>query len=390
MFFYNRIAGQRCFLEKGKHIMEIIKTKLGEVRFKEKVYLPNGLTQTKTFLRKTDALKWKQDIESLKRRDPLSLVKTDAVMTIASLFREWMSAKIYAKKDERTVYQYERFFKSHLEVKYGEMLITQFTSRDCDKLVSAMIGRGMKEVSVNNALIFIKQIFKYAFDEGLLRVNPLIKVKPIHEPQRDFKYLHKEEVIALLRANRFHSIYPVLVFALNTGARLGEILGLCWDCVNFETNQVLIKRTLSRKSLKEKTKTKLIRVIPMNDAVVSVIKDLMRNQKSPKFVFSDSEGKPLKVDHYSGREFKAALARAELSKIRFHDLRHSYASNFMMNGGNLYDLQKILGHTKSDTTNIYAHLSPQHLSSAVKVVNFSCDEVKTESSPYLALAGERS
>jgi site-specific recombinase XerD len=116
----------------------------------------------------------------------------------------------------------------------------------------------------------------------------------------------------------------------------------------------------------------------------------MRNQSSPKFVFADQDGNSLKVDHYSGREFRTALNRAGLNRIRFHDLRHTYASNFMMNGGNLYDLQKILGHTKSDTTNIYAHLSPAHLSNAVKIVNFSFDEVKTEHSPYLALAGESS
>ena len=58
------------------------------------------------------------------------------------------------------------------------------------------------------------------------------------------------------------------------------------------------------------------------------------------------------------------------TKICFHDLRHCFASHFMMNGGNLYDLQKVLGHTKTEMTQIYAHLSPEHLSGVTRIINF--------------------
>lgn len=243
----------------------------------------------------------------------------------------------------------------------------------------------MRETSVNNVLTFLKQIFKYAHEEEILLINPLKKVQPLNEPERDFQYLHKEEITTLLRANRFEEIYPILVIALNTGMRLGEIFGLCWDCVSLETDQILVKRTLARSGLKDKTKTKLIRAIPMNDAVLDLIKQLFKNQTSSKFVFADSKGESLRPDHFSSRQFKTALVNAGLKRIRFHDLRHTYASNYMMNGGNLYDLQKISGHTKSDTTNIYAHLSPNHLKSAVRVVNFACDERVNVVSPDLAL-----
>lgn len=366
--------------------MEIIKTKGGELRFKEKVYLPDGSTRSKTFHRKTDALKWKQDTESQKRRDPSELLKTHRNLRLCDLYEIWMTTQIRSKRDERTVYQYERFYKGHFEKRFGSRFMDSFTSSDFDLLGKQLLDRGMKEKSVNNVLAFIKQIFRYAYSEGHLKEDPLLKIKKISEPQRDFKYLRKEEIHVLLRANRFEPIYPVLVIALNTGMRIGEIFGLCWDCISFETNNILVKRSLSRTTLKESTKTKLIRAIPMNDAVQAIMRNLVAQQTSSKYVLADAQGNSLRPDHYSSRDFKRALERAGLKPMRFHDLRHTYASNYMMSGGNLYDLQKILGHTKSDTTNIYAHLSPAHLQTAVRVVNFciESESIKADS-PNLAL-----
>lgn len=366
--------------------MEIIKTKNGEFRFKEKVYLPDGSTRSKTFHRKTDALRWKQDTESQKRRDPSELLRVHRNLRLCDLYEIWMTTQMRSKRDERTVYQYERFYRAHFEKRFGSKLIDSFTSADFDLLCKQLLDRGMKEKSVNNVLTFIKQVFRYASVEGYLKEDPLLKIRKLSEPQRDFKYLRKEEIQVLLRVNRFESIYPVLVIALNTGMRIGEIFGLCWDCVSFESNNILVKRSLSRTRLKEKTKTKLIRAIPMNDAVQATMRKLVAHQTSNKYVLADAQGNPLRPDHYSSRDFKRALERADLKSMRFHDLRHTYASNYMMSGGNLYDLQKILGHTKSDTTNMYAHLSPAHLQTAVRVVNFCIEsESAKECSPNLAL-----
>jgi hypothetical protein len=74
------------------------------------------------------------------------------------------------------------------------------------------------------------------------------------------------------------------------------------------------------------------------------------------------------------RDFCNAQEEAGIkNQIRFHDVRHTFASHFMMNGGNLYDLQKILGHTNSKMTERYAHLSPTHLEKAMQVVSFGSE-----------------
>lgn len=181
-----------------------------------------------------------------------------------------------------------------------------------------------------------------------------------------------------------------MAFVLNTGLRIGEIAGLCWDCINFEKRQILVKRSVSRMTgLQEYTKTKAIRYFPINDEVLDVLRYQFKNQKSDKFVFTTPKGEIIKPDHFSSRQFKDALDRANIKRVRFHDLRHTFASHYMMNGGNIYDLQKLLGHKDITTTMKYAHLSPDHLLAASKVVNFKSDidpefSFKNESSYNLA------
>ncbi len=92
------------------------------------------------------------------------------------------------------------------------------------------------------------------------------------------------------------------------------------------------------------------------------------------------------MDHLY-RDLRVFLKRAHIDKVfHFHDLRHTFASHFMMNGGNIYDLQKILGHTSLEMTQRYAHLAPEHLVRASNVVSFGSkfERVNLEVSAYLA------
>lgn len=113
----------------------------------------------------------------------------------------------------------------------------------------------------------------------------------------------------------------------------------------------------------------------MNDQVYSVLMDLLKKQKSAVYVFTNSEGKPILSQITTQVEtLKKALDAANVQRVRFHDLRHTYSSHFMMNGGNIFDLQKLLGHRDLKSTMIYAHLSPDHLLKASSIVNFKADE----------------
>ena len=326
----------------------------------------------------------KQSAEAKKRIEPEFFSKHDDKITFSETFENWMNAKIRFKRGKKTILQYDKFNSKHFEPHFGKLRMAYITSNNIDKFVSYLISSGLKPKSVNNVLTLLKQVFKYAFQEEIIRSNPCRKVEYIKEHEKDVKYFMEEEINSLLRANRFDGIYPILVVALNTGMRIGEIFGLCWDCINFERNQILVKRTATRYELQEQNKTSKIRYVPMNDSVKKILLTLMKEQKDLVLIFTGSNGKMLNPDHYSGRKFLKALQQAKVREFNFHSLRHTYASQFMMKGGNIYDLQKILGHSDLASTMIYAHLSPQHLAQAANIVNYSFETAENDSSPQSA------
>jgi integrase len=108
----------------------------------------------------------------------------------------------------------------------------------------------------------------------------------------------------------------------------------------------------------------------MNQIVKITLLNLMSQQLNPKFVFSETDGAPIDVNHVYRRFHQAPINAGISNVIRFHDLRHSFASQFVMANGNIFDLQKILGHTKIDMTMRYSHYSPEHLQKAIKIISF--------------------
>jgi len=365
--------------------MEIIKRKNG-ISYREKITLSNGKTITKSFKRKTDAIAWKQSSEHLKRSNQDHLFTYDQKITFEQVFNNWMDQKIRNKRGYKTVLQYDGFYSKHFKDHFGSLRISFIQTKDIDKFVSYLIHLNLKAKSVNNVLTLLKQVFKFAHENEILKLNPCKKVDFMKVPEKEIKYFTEEEIRSLLQANKFEDIYPILVIALNTGMRIGEIFGLCWDCINFEKNQILVRRTATRYGLQEHNKTLSVRHVPMNTAVKELLFDQLKKQKNLSFVISNNKGQMMNPDHFSERHFNKATQRAGVRPFTFHCLRHTYASQFMMKGGNIYDLQAILGHTDLQTTMIYAHLSPQHLVEASKIINYQAYDENEIDKPKLTLA----
>ncbi|MCE2974225.1 MAG: phage integrase SAM-like domain-containing protein, partial [Sediminibacterium sp.] len=281
--------------------MELVKLKNG-IRYKVKVYLQNGKAKTKTCRTKTEANQWKQDLESLKRRSPESLSRSKSVQTFISFFQEWMDLKIRQKRSEKTQSQYDSFGKKHFEKFFKGMRLQTISENDIERFVSYLVGLGLRPKSANNVLSLVKQVFKYAVEEDILPKSPARRISFLKVPQINFAYLQTEEIKTLLDQNKFEPIYPILVTALNTGMRKGEILGLCWDCINLDSNQILVKRSLSRTGLNEHNKTKKIYHIPINAPLRRLFLELLSKQKSQTYVFCNEKGLPHKTDHFCDRE----------------------------------------------------------------------------------------
>lgn len=366
--------------------MEIVKTSNGELRFKEKVYLPSGKTKTKTFKRKTDCANWKKFATAeITKNKVLGIAPLKENLKFADLFEIWMIQKIVSIRSFKTVADYRGIFRKHFKVQIGELKIQTIERRHADLMVNNLQRLCLSPKTVNKVVSVFKQVLLFAENEGYLFKSPLRNFAKIKVSAGRIDFLSQQEILQLLRGNVGQDIYPILVVALNTGLRIGELTGLCFDRINFESDFIEISRNLTRKGLSNVTKTHLVRYIPMNDEVKTVLLDQVKNQRSPKFVFTKQNGEPYNPDHFSERYLTPALERAGIRKVTMHVFRHTFASQFMMNGGSPYDLQKILGHTKFEMTQKYAHLSPQHLRKAVDVVRFSASG-NLSVSPYSALA----
>jgi len=364
--------------------MEIKKTKNGEFRYKEKVYLSGRKPLSKTFRRKTDALRWKEQARlEIQKNEILGITPLKENISFAELYQKWMEDKIQPTKSAKTIPEYRSICKAHLLGPFGSINVRSINQSHANDLVKRLKNKDLKNKTANKVLTIFKQIFNFAEIEGYIHKNSLRGYPNLKVEQGRIDFLTSQEILQLLRANGTEDIYPLLVVALNTGMRIGEITGLCWDRINFDTKQIEVSRNQTRFGLKDSTKTSLVRYIPMNEEVQKVLWSLLRLQKDLKFAFVDSKRSAYSPDHFSQRYFRKALERAGVRKINFHILRHTYASQFMMNGGNVYDLQKILGHTKVEMTMKYAHLSMNHLANAVNTVRYSADGNNSRS-PFLA------
>lgn len=139
--------------------------------------------------------------------------------------------------------------------------------------------------------------------------------------------------------------------------RAGELAGLHWSDVNFKTRLITVQKSYS-----QSTKSNKVRYIPVLDPLLHILKE-WKVTSNHSLVFPNKAGNMIKPsDRIFQETFHRVLARAGLQKMRFHDLRHTFSSHWMMSGGDIFKLQRILGHSSITTTLRYAHLSPSAFS----------------------------
>ena len=187
---------------------------------------------------------------------------------------------------------------------------------------------------------------------GYLDVNPLPNVKRLAEPDGRLRYLDAEEIERLLAACPPY-LCPIVVCALHTGMRRGEILGLTWDRVDMKQRIIQVTGT----------KTGRNRTIPINDPLLEALRHLPRHLGTD-YVFWNHETETRYVS--IKRAWRTALKKAKISGFRFHDLRHTFASHVQMGLGDLRATQTLLGHADPRMTMRYAHLSDDRLREAVR------------------------
>jgi integrase len=235
----------------------------------------------------------------------------------------------------------------------------------------------VEPATVNREFSRLRHMLKCAVDWGYIKNNPCKGIKELKEPPGRIRYLSHEEMEGLLTAcdpeslkqhpsnanrplSKLINVYlkTIVQLAIHTGMRRGEIMGLRWKDIDLKEKRILI----------EKTKNNERRTIYMNDTVYHVLKSLPHHLHS-ELVFPDINGNMVTV------AFERACKRAKIEDLRFHDLRHTFASYLTMGGVNLRTVQTLLGHKDLRMTMMYSHLSPEHLKEAVTILEKSLNSV---------------
>ncbi len=215
-----------------------------------------------------------------------------------------------------------------------------------------------KPASVNRGLACLKHMFTKAVDWEMVSEDVAKRVKKVkltEENNRRLRYLSSEESDRLLTCcDRY--LREIVTFALHTGCRRGEILGLTWDQVDLKHGFILLDVTKSGKR----------REIPINVTVRGVLQEIIRRLDSPHVFVNPETGKRYQDVK---RSFGTACRKAGLKDFHFHDLRHTFASQLVMNGVDITTVSKLLGHNSLTMTLRYAHLAPNHLQNAVDVLS---------------------
>lgn len=236
---------------------------------------------------------------------------------------------------------------------FGGKLIANIAAYDLERYKSFRRNE-VTPASVNRELSCIKHMFNKAVQWNYLRENPFRNVLKFKEPAGRVRYLTEEEIDKLLNCCADY-LKPIVVTALNTGMRKGEILRLKWEDIDLK-NRVITIRT---------SKNNEARIIPMNDILhrelISIGAEI-----GPQYVFTHTDGRPY---HDIRGGFKATLKRAGIKDFRFHDLRHTFASHLAMKGVDIRTIQELLGQKTITMTMRYSHLSNKALKEAVDKLN---------------------
>jgi len=255
-------------------------------------------------------------------------------------------------------YKSKKYLIAALVKEFGNSPLRTFNARIIEKYQSKVLASGKKPATVNRLLATLQHGFTKGLQWEMLDetiYNRVRKVKMLPENNRRLRYLSEEECQALVKASIAH-LQPIVITALNTGMRRGEILSLQWDKhIDLKNGFILL----------DQTKNGERREIPINQTLRKALKRMPRHLKSP-YVFTSEKGERYKEIK---RAFNSAVRRAGIKDFTFHDLRHTFASRLVMAGVDITTLKELLGHKTLEMTLRYAHLSPGHKVKAVGVLD---------------------
>jgi len=292
-------------------------------------------------------------------------------ITFEELSKKYMSE--YAIAKPRDSKRRDQTCLKHLLPVFANKYLSQITPNMIHDYIIMRRGQSASPSSINKELALAKHMYYIAIKQlGWVAHNPFTQVPLEKLPQPRVRFLTTEEFNGLYEACD-DWLKPITVFAVNTGARLSNILDLRWQDVDLNRSMITLEHTKNNERLG----------LFMTETVRNLLKELnkVRHINSP-YVFHDKTGGKLSASTVQ-HSFHRACKKAGIQDFRFHDLRHTFASWLVQKGASLYEVQKLLGHKTIAMTMRYAHLAPDNLRSAINLLDNKESDHKSDHSEQI-------
>jgi integrase len=287
--------------------------------------------------------------------------------------------KTYARGEVRpsTLSMYDGLFRNHLLPALEHHKLEQITVEDVQALKAEKLVAGLSPQTVKHILRLLRQMLEHAVDWNYLRSNPCKKVAFPRIPRQEMAFLTPDEVQTFLAQvpGRWQALF---ITAITTGMRIGELLAMKWQHVDQRRKQYFIREILTRRragvagGFTDPKTDGSAASVDLSPTCLTALRDHHKRQSEEKLaagdkyedldlVFATAKGHPLDHKNVVHRQFHTSLEAAGLRRIRFHDLRHTYAALLIDLGESVKYIQRQLRHTTIQTTmDRYGHLLPEH------------------------------
>jgi integrase len=311
--------------------------------------MPDGAT-------KKEAREKLREIEGkVKRR---TYMPENRIPLFSKVARDWLEFK-QTKVRVSTWEVYEGHLKNHFD-EFNNLKVNQVTIADVEKWITKREREKMNPSTLKKVLTTLGQILSFAVRRRYADYNPLREAERPNGVQKKVMAVLTPEQIRDLVASAKGPKYALLfLLAAFTGARQGELLGLKWSDIYWDASQIGIRRTFNNGRWFEPKTEGSKRRIDVGPSILNLLREWKElcPENGLGLVFPNGAGKPINNHNLLNRYFYPTLKAAGLPRVRFHDLRHTYASLLIEQGENVVYIADQLGHSKPTTTlNVYGHL----------------------------------
>ncbi len=293
--------------------------------------------------------------------------------TVSRWMEEWFENVCKIKVRPSSHQTYRGYIDHHIAPYIGKTPIEKLSTMDLQKLCRKLMDKGRVErieskkqpkglgpKTVRNVMQVISSAMDFAVAQKIITDNPCKALELPKVEKQEMQTIPAEQLQAFLMEAKASGVYEMYYIELSTGLRRGELLGLKWQDIDWSNAVITVRRQVARVNgeiteapLKTKNSYRRVSISPQ---AIEVLKT-QKAKTSSEYVFPSPTGGPISPDSVNNM-LKRVLARAGIPKVRFHDLRHTFATIALQNGVDIKTVSSILGHFSAGfTLDTYAHVT---------------------------------